>query len=477
MATTTPVPTISVISTPIPTIHVTTAPTHAAVAGPTRPPYTYSPQAVQVNIPPSSSAWWQSWFTQSNVWFVLCFIVVYILIFTLMKLLLGETISNAAASLVIDCIALVILAIWIVAYFVSNPTPTAVYDPLGNGMIWLRNFFDVPSNFLFLTLVMIFMYLLFFVLQIPMGGYKPYSIRFIEILMWVFYLTDIFAVIFLFLFGFSMTDLILNPMINGWYSLAAGSLTAQATPVTQGSDTAGTESTVGGTTADTTAAGVPVPPGQPGQPVNQCVPPVPTTLPPQCTDRTIPYIVRDTSGNIVNMQNLRNEVCLNVAKQTATVAPTQVPVNQEVFNISNNLYTYQQAQDVCSSYGARLATYDEIEAAYVDGGEWCNYGWSASQMALFPTQKDTWNRLQRTQNHKNDCGRPGINGGYMENPEFQFGANCYGTKPTPGPYVSVAKEPSDRFPEEEIRVAHQQILTTPIQVSQFNREKWSEYQH
>jgi hypothetical protein len=152
-------------------------------------------------------------------------------------------------------------------------------------------------------------------------------------------------------------------------------------------------------------------------------------------------------------------------------------VNQEVFNISNNLYTYQQAQDVCSSYGARLATYDEIEAAYVDGGEWCNYGWSANQMALFPTQKDTWNRLQRTQNHKNDCGRPGINGGYMENPEFQFGVNCYGTKPTPGPYVSVAKEPSDRFPEEENRVAHQQILSTPIQVSQFNREKWSEYQH
>jgi hypothetical protein len=231
-----------------------------------------------------------------------------------------------------------------------------------------------------------------------------------------------------------MTDLILNPMINGWYSLAAGSLTAQATPVTQGS--AMESSTAAGTALEAPGAGVPVPPGQP---VNQCVPPVPTTLPPQCTDRTIPYIVRDTSGNIVNMQNLRNEVCLNVAKQTATVAPTQAPVNQEVFNISNNLYTYQQAQDVCSSYGARLATYDEIEAAYVDGGEWCNYGWSASQMALFPTQKDTWNRLQRTQNHKNDCGRPGINGGYMENPEFQFGANFYGTNPTPGPFVWVAK--------------------------------------
>jgi hypothetical protein len=101
----------------------------------------------------------------------------------------------------------------------------------------------------------------------------------------------------------------------------------------------------------------------------------------------------------------------------------------EVFSISNNLYTYDDAQAICSSYGAKLATYDQIEDAYNKGGEWCNYGWSANQMALFPTQKSTWQKLQGTETHKNDCGRPGVNGGYIANPNVTFGVNCYGKKP------------------------------------------------
>jgi hypothetical protein len=101
----------------------------------------------------------------------------------------------------------------------------------------------------------------------------------------------------------------------------------------------------------------------------------------------------------------------------------------EVFNISNNLYTYDDAKAVCTAYGARLATYDEVEEAYNKGGEWCNYGWSSDQMALFPTQKLTWYNLQRNPKHKNDCGRPGVNGGYMENPYIRFGVNCFGKKP------------------------------------------------
>jgi hypothetical protein len=101
----------------------------------------------------------------------------------------------------------------------------------------------------------------------------------------------------------------------------------------------------------------------------------------------------------------------------------------EVFNISNNLYRYHEAEEVCSIYGAKLATYDQIEAAYNNGGEWCNYGWSDGQMALFPTQKSTWSALQGSEETKNNCGRPGVNGGYMENPNIQFGVNCFGKKP------------------------------------------------
>lgn len=103
---------------------------------------------------------------------------------------------------------------------------------------------------------------------------------------------------------------------------------------------------------------------------------------------------------------------------------------EEVFNIANNIYTYEDAKDVCRIYGARLATYDDIENAYNDGAEWCNYGWSEGQMAFFPTQKETWDKLQKTKHHKNKCGRPGVNGGFMGNKKLKFGVNCYGVKPT-----------------------------------------------
>jgi uncharacterized membrane protein YgcG len=107
----------------------------------------------------------------------------------------------------------------------------------------------------------------------------------------------------------------------------------------------------------------------------------------------------------------------------------------EVFNIGNNLYNYDDAQMICTSYGARLATYDEIEDSYNNGAEWCNYGWSDGQMIFFPTQKSTWDNLQKGSNpkRKNMCGRPGVNGGYMENPHLRFGVNCYGKRPTPKP--------------------------------------------
>jgi hypothetical protein len=103
--------------------------------------------------------------------------------------------------------------------------------------------------------------------------------------------------------------------------------------------------------------------------------------------------------------------------------------SEEVYNVGNNVYNYDEAQAVCKAYGARLATYDEIENAYNDGGEWCNYGWSEGQMAYFPTQKDTWDTLQRDPKLKHACGRPGINGGFIDNPNVKFGANCFGVKP------------------------------------------------
>lgn len=102
----------------------------------------------------------------------------------------------------------------------------------------------------------------------------------------------------------------------------------------------------------------------------------------------------------------------------------------EVFHVANNNFTYDDAPAVCAAYGATLATLEQIIDAHNKGAEWCNYGWSAGGMALFPTQKATWDELQREVSpaKRTRCGRPGVNGGYFD-PMTKFGVNCYGFKP------------------------------------------------
>ena len=102
--------------------------------------------------------------------------------------------------------------------------------------------------------------------------------------------------------------------------------------------------------------------------------------------------------------------------------------SKQVFNIPGNYYSFDDAKAICNAYGSELATYQQVEDAYKNGGEWCNYGWSANQMALYPTQQKTYNNLQKIKGHEHDCGRPGINGGYIANPNVKFGINCYGNK-------------------------------------------------
>jgi hypothetical protein len=127
---------------------------------------------------------------------------------------------------------------------------------------------------------------------------------------------------------------------------------------------------------------------------------------------------------------------------------------------------------------SRLATYDEIEKAYQNGGSWCSYGWSADQMALFPIQKEVYNELKKIPGHEHDCGRPGINGGYYKNTDLKFGINCFGKKP----YITLKDKEyikehgfSNAFKhleedkQEELRKKINNILVAP-----FNKDKWSE---
>lgn len=128
--------------------------------------------------------------------------------------------------------------------------------------------------------------------------------------------------------------------------------------------------------------------------------------------------------NVTTPYSSQQDTSESSKDSTSSQGPTE-----EVFHIPGNDYVYEDAKALCGAYNARLATYNEVENAYNKGGEWCSYGWSDNQLALFPTQKETYEKLQEIEGHENDCGRPGVNGGYISNPAVRFGVNCFGYKP------------------------------------------------
>ena len=151
----------------------------------------------------------------------------------------------------------------------------------------------------------------------------------------------------------------------------------------------------------------------------------------------------------------------------------------EVFNIPENEYTYEDAKALCKAYDAELATYEQLEEAYEKGASWCNYGWSANQMAFFPTNKKVWEKLQTIKGHEHDCGREGINGGYIANPQVRYGVNCYGNKPKISGEESKLMKQQSLFPksvedyEIEQQADYYKKNIDNILVSPFNSTTWS----
>jgi hypothetical protein len=175
---------------------------------------------------------------------------------------------------------------------------------------------------------------------------------------------------------------------------------------------------------------------------------------------------------------------LDIVVDETTFQPAPVPeirFKKQVFNVPGNYYTYDNAKAICTAYGADLATYKQIEDAYENGAEWCNYGWSADQLALFPTQQKTYDKLQSTKGHENDCGRPGINGGYIANPNVKFGVNCYGYKPKITETEEELMKNVSPYPQtmEDVvfqkRVDFWKTKLSEILVSPFNYKTWGEF--
>ena len=160
--------------------------------------------------------------------------------------------------------------------------------------------------------------------------------------------------------------------------------------------------------------------------------------------------------------------------------PANVPsggpmVGSEVFHIRQNQFTYDEAPAVCAAFGAQLATLEQVIEAYNSGAEWCGYGWTAGGMALYPTQKRTWEELQREidPGKRTACGRPGVNGGYFD-PMLKFGVNCFGFKPA-GEFTPPEPVPgTDRQKFDEMVNRFKEMIKT-MKLSPFSRSEWSGY--
>jgi hypothetical protein len=191
----------------------------------------------------------------------------------------------------------------------------------------------------------------------------------------------------------------------------------------------------------------------------------------------------DVVANLSNLftpdAKLDIKVVQNDSKPPGPSVVPEIKIREQVFNIPGNYYGYEDAKSLCSAYGARLANYGEVEDSYKSGGEWCNYGWSDGQMALFPTQQNTFDGLQKIPGHENDCGRPGINGGYIANPHVKFGVNCYGYKPKMTKEEEELMQNTTPYPKTEKdlamerRVEYWKKRLNEILVSPFNYKNWS----
>lgn len=210
--------------------------------------------------------------------------------------------------------------------------------------------------------------------------------------------------------------------------------------------------------------------------------------------------IRDGYSALVNKIRGALGYTMEPPKMMETTTPTTKPVPQEnippapsdsvvekilppggspqVFNVSKNKFTFYDAEPLCRALGAELATYEQVKQAWERGADWCNYGWVKGQMAVYPTQNDTWEKLQAgPEEQRLACGKPGLNGGYFDNPELRFGVNCYGSKPSQSRHdaTQIAKG-TPQSPGElafDKKVAAYRSESDSIGILPFSSNKWS----
>jgi len=152
----------------------------------------------------------------------------------------------------------------------------------------------------------------------------------------------------------------------------------------------------------------------------------------------------------------------------------------EVYNVAQNKFTYYDAEPLCKALGAELASYEQVKDAWSKGADWCNYGWVKGQMAIYPTQKDTYDKLQSgPADQKGACGTAGINGGYFDNPDMLYGVNCYGKKPSQSAHDEAKLMDEGKIPKSPETLKVDQMVNDfkaqadSLYVKPFSDAKWS----
>lgn len=179
-----------------------------------------------------------------------------------------------------------------------------------------------------------------------------------------------------------------------------------------------------------------------------------------------------------NIRHLLLGSIYNEIEHETEIDPLTKPVHnkKEVYNIGKNIYTYDKAKQLCKSLNGTLATPEQVNNAYENGAEWCNYGWTQGQNAMFPIQKETWEHIQtRPEPYRYECGYTyGVNGGFFENSNLEFGVNCYGVKPQ----GSISKHYELTSYDAQNGSANNPLSKEDIDklgIIPFNSDKWSKY--
>ena len=174
-----------------------------------------------------------------------------------------------------------------------------------------------------------------------------------------------------------------------------------------------------------------------------------------------------------DLSGVENSAAINHAEPASVRSTSAKSKKSEVFHIRDNIFRQNQAAAVCKAFDAELASLSQLEEAYKEGADWCSYGWSKDGLALYPTQPETFKKLQNFPNRKDECGISGINGGLFSNKNLKFGVNCYGPKPVAKKGDEYSK--SELLDPLEIESEKIRAVKDNIQVAPFARGVWSIY--